>query len=94
MEKVTGYGKGVRVWKRCKGMKRHQGMRKVSGYGNGIRVLKWCQDMEMVAGYGNGIGLGWYKKGIRIWKWYAPCTAQQAVKLKRFISRCDRKNRL
>ena len=43
-------------------MKRHQGMGKVSGYGKGIRVLKWCQDMEMVPGYGNGIGLGWYKK--------------------------------
>ena len=37
-------------------------MGKVSGYGKGIRVLKWCQDMEMVPGYGNGIGLGWYKK--------------------------------
>ena len=43
-------------------MKRHQGMGKVLGYGKGIRVLKWCQDMEMVPGYGNGIGLGWYKK--------------------------------
>ena len=43
-------------------MKRHQGKRKVLGYGKGIRVLKWCLDMEMVPGYGNGIGLGLYKK--------------------------------
>ena len=47
LEYGKGYRKGVRVCKRCKGMKRHQGMGKVSGYGKGIRVLKWCQDMEM-----------------------------------------------
>ena len=40
MEKVTGYGKGVRVQKRC------QGIEKVSGYGKGVRVWKKHLGME------------------------------------------------
>ena len=48
MEKLSGYRKGFRVWKRHQGRKCYKGMENASGWGKGDKVQKMCQGMEEV----------------------------------------------